>query len=195
MRKHNILTVVALTLLAALGACSRKADTKPLDAAGVRYSVITKLEEMNVSANEVANVARAKDTGLSDEACLELVRLSRSRGGEFNEGDAVGVLAGVQFTEDEVMTLARQNQLGLWVGEVQAMRLAGVSKPVILALARERSKARPSISSPNIVRLQDSGLSDNQIIELIESGTTDSAAGALARERMPKGPSKFQRLR
>ena len=84
MRKHNILTVVALTLLAALGACSRKADTKPLDAAGVRYSVITKLEEMNVSANEVANVARAKDTGLSDEACLELVRLSRSRGGEFN---------------------------------------------------------------------------------------------------------------
>ena len=60
MRKHNILTVVALTLLAALGACSRKADTKPLDAAGVRYSVITKLEEMNVSANEVANQGAAQ---------------------------------------------------------------------------------------------------------------------------------------
>lgn len=184
-----------LAVLLALAGCKSKADTKPLDQAGVRFSVIEKLREMNVTENEVAQVVKARETGMHDDNCLELVRMARARGGEFTAGDAVQTLAAVQFTEDEVMALGRMNQLGLWVGEVQAMRFAGVNKPVIMALARARSKGRPALSGPSIVRLQDAGYTDNEMIALIEQGTTEAQAGALARERMPRGPAQFRRLR
>ena len=186
---------ICIAAVVVLTGCQRKADTKPLDQAGVRFTVIEKLHEMKVSDNEVAQVVKAREAGLHDENCLELVRIARSRGGEFAAGDAVQTLAGVQFTEEEVMVLARQNQLGLWVGEVQAMRFAGVNKPVIMALATARSKGRPAISGPNIVRLQDAGFTDNEMMALIDEGTTDAQAAALARGRLPRGPAQFRRLR
>jgi len=188
------LSICFLAILALTG-CSRKADTKPLDKAGVRFTVIEKLHDLNVTDNEVAQVVKARDTGMNDENCLELVRMARARGAEFSAGDAVQTLAGVQFTEDEVMELARLNQLGLWVGEVQAMRFAGISKPIIMTLARARFKGRPAISGPNVVRLQDAGFTDHEMIELIEQGTSDAQAAALARERLPRGPAQFRRLR
>lgn len=188
------LAICVLAILA-LAACKQKADTKPLDAAGVRFTVIERLREMNVSANEVNNVVRAKEAGMSDQNCLELVRMARSRGGEFDDGESIVTLAGVQFTENEVMELARLNQLGLWIGEVQAMRFAGVNKPVIMTLARARNKGRPALSAPNIVRLQDAGYTDNQMMQLIDEGTTDAQAAAMVRARTPSGPSHFRRLR
>jgi hypothetical protein len=183
-----------MAAIACLAACARKADTKPLDQAGVRHTTIQKLHEMNVTDNEVAQVVKARGAGMHDQNCLELVQLARGRGIEFNDGDAVAVLFGVQFSEEEVMQLARINQLGLWIGEVQAMRFAGVNKPVIFALANMRSKARPVPSGPNIVRLQDAGLSDNEMIELIERVTTDAEAAEIARIRKPKGGTQFRRL-
>jgi len=191
MRKLAI-CLLAVVLLAG---CKRKADTKPLDQAGVRFTVIEKLHDLNVTDNEVLQVVKAREAGLHDDNCLALVRMARSRGGEFAGGEAVQTLAGVKFTEDEVMELARLNQLGLWIGEVQAMRFAGVNKPVILALARARSKGRAAISGPNIVRLQDAGFSDNEMMDLIDQGTSDAQAAALARERLPRGPAQFRRLR
>ncbi len=191
MRKLSI----CLLAILALAGCKRKADTKPLDQAGVRFSVIEKLRDMSVTENEVAQVVKARETGMHDDNCLELVRLARARGGEFTAGDAVQTLAAVQFTEDEVMALARLNQLGLWVGEVQAMRFAGVNKPVIMTLARARSKGGPALSSPNVVRLQDAGFTDGEMISLIEQGATDAQAAALARDRMPRGSGQFRRLR
>lgn len=191
-RTPIILAVAAITCLAG---CSRKADTKPLDKAGVRYTTIQKLHELNVTDNEVAQVVKARDAGMHDQNCLELVQLARGRGTEFNDGDAVAVLFGVQFTEDEVMVLARINQLGLWIGEVQAMRFAGVNKPVIFALATMRSKARPTPSGPNVVRLQDASLSDDEMIELIERGTNDAEAAEIARIRKPRGGTQFRRLK
>ncbi len=191
MQRLSICVLAILTL----AGCKQKADTKPLDAAGVRFTVIERLREMNVSANEVNNVVRAKEAGMSDQNCLELVRMSRSRGAEFDDGESIVTLAGVQFTEDEVMELARLNQLGLWIGEVQAMRFAGVNKPVIMTLARARSKGRPALSAPNIVRLQDAGYTDNQMMQLIDEGTTDAQAAAMVRARTPSGPSHFRRLR
>lgn len=188
------LLTIALASLCLWG-CQRKADTKPLDQAGVRFTVIEKLGKMNVTNDEVAQVVKAREAGLHDDNCLELVHLARARGSEFNDGDSVVTLAGVQFTEDEVMELARLNQLGLWIGEVQAMRFAGVNKPVILALARARARSRPVPSGPNIVRMQDAGLSDEEMIELVARGFTDAQAAELARERRPRGGSQFKRLR
>ncbi len=187
--------MICISAVLFLAGCQRKADTRPLDQAGVRHTVIEKLRELNVTDNEVAQVVKAREAGMHDQNCFDLVRLARSRGAEFTDGDSVATLAGVQFTQEEVMELARMNQLGLWIGEVQAMRFAGINKPVIFALARARSKGRPALSSPSIVRLQDAGFTDNQMIELIEQGTSDAAASALARDRMPRGSSRFQRLR
>lgn len=188
-------TTVLLMALLALGGCKGKADSQPLDKAGVRFTVIEKLHELNVSEEEVAQVVKARATGMRDDYCLELVRLARSRGAEFAEGDAVAKLAGVQFSEDEVMELARLNQIGLWVGEAQVLRFAGVNKPVILALARERAAARPVPASTGIVALKDAGFSDNEMISFIERGMTEAQAMQAARVHAPRGGTRFRRLR
>lgn len=188
-------SVAILMVLLALAGCKRKADSKPLDKAGVRFTVIEKLQELTVTENEVAQVVKARETGMRDDDCLELVRLARSRGAEFSDGDAVVKLAGVQFTEDEVMELARLNQLGLWAGEAQVMRFAGVNKPVILAMARMRAQARPVPASTGIVALKDAGFSDNEMISFIERGMTDAQAMQAARVHAPRGGTKFRRLR
>lgn len=188
-------SAVVLMVLLALAGCKRKADSKPLDKAGVRFTVIEKLHEMNVSEAEVAQVVKARETGLRDDYCLELVRLSRSRGGEFTDGDSVVKLAGVQFSEDEVMEMARLNQLGLWTNEAQVMRFAGVNKPVILTVARERAKARPIPSSAGIVALKDAGYTDKDMIYFVERGITDKEAKEMARGRAPRGTTRFRRLR
>jgi hypothetical protein len=189
------LFLVVLLAGLCLAGCKRKADTKPLDKAGVRFSVIERLHEIKVTDSEVAQLVKARQAGMHDDNCLELVRLARGRGAEFTDGDSVATLAGVQFTQEEVLEMARLNQLGLWIGEVQAMRFAGVSKAVIMTLARSRGAGRAVPSSPNVVRLQDAGLTDNEMMDLFQRGITDAEAEDMARARMPRGGAKFRSLR
>lgn len=188
------LTVCLVAVLALVG-CKRKADSQPLDKAGVRFTVVEKLHELSVSEAEIAQVVKAREAGMRDDNCLALVRLARSRGGEFTDGDAVVKLASVQFTEDEVMELARLNQLGPWAIEALVMRFANVNKPVIMALARRRAKARPIPASTGIVAMKDAGFRDSEIISFIEGGGTEEQAKQAARYRAPRGGTKFRRLR
>src|SRR5271156_4816255 len=82
-RKHFIpakVTAAAMLLLACAG-CKhvRYIDIKPLDQAGMDYSAIQQRKALSSSDAEIAEVAKAKMGGLSDHACIELLRISRSQ--------------------------------------------------------------------------------------------------------------------
>ena len=91
------------------------------------------------------------------------------------------VSAGVQ--QDSVLELARLNQLGLWSGEAEALRLSGLSDQVVLAVARRRAAGQPSLSSPKIAALKNAGLNETQIPADINNGVSDAQADRIIAER------------
>ena len=191
---------VALVLLAvglATG-CRRlhRTDTTPLDQAGMWFNRIEELRALDVTDAEVAELVKVRSAGVSDGACVELVRLARSRAQPFAGGDAIASLRQVGIGEPAILELAKLNQLGLWVGEAQAMRLAGLSENVLLTLARRRAAGQPALSGPSVAQLKNSGLSEAQLLELINRAATDEQAAELvvARQRAAN-PTGFVRQR
>ena len=173
--------LLALITVAILSGCNkfRSTDMTPLDRAGVWFNNIEKLLELDVTDAEVEQLVSVRQTGVSDEACIELIRISRGRHGQFTDGQAVASLVGAGMQEASVIELARLNQLGLRAGEAQAMRLARLSDQMILAVARRRAAGQPSLSGPKLAALQNAGLTQKQLLAEINRGTTGAEADAI----------------
>jgi hypothetical protein len=169
------------TLLVWLAGCNRihLTDTTPLDATGMSFSAIEELRKLNVADAEVADLVKAKRGGISDDGCLELVRIARNRHEPFSSGDAVLGLRQAGMNEPGVLELARLDQLGLGAGELQAMRLAGISDSLILEVARRHSQGKPVFSGVGLVDLKNAGFGDSLIFELIRRGLSDDQKDAL----------------
>ncbi len=143
------------------------------------FNSIEELRKLQISDAEVAELAKARQAGVSDETCIQLVRLARSRGEPLASGDAVANLRRVNVSEPAVLELARMDQLGLWSGEAQAMRLAGLSDRVILAVARRRAAGQPALSGSSLTQLKNSGMSETELLSLIDKGATDQQASEM----------------
>lgn len=191
------LLACALCALLALAACSRwrRADEKPLDQAGVGFRSIQQLHELQVTDEEVAEVVKAKNAGLSDRGCLELVRATHARGATFQSGDAVAALRGVDIGEEAILELARLGQLGPWVREAQAVRLAGFSEATVLELARRRAVGRPTLSSASLARMKNAGLTEEVILAAVREGASDAQADSIIQQHSARVPQGFRRAR
>lgn len=191
----GLAVVLALLLVPA---CKRaqRTDTRPLDQAGMWFNSVEELRQMEITGAEVAELAKARQSGLSDAGCLELMRMARGRKQPFASGDAIVNLRRVDVSEATILELARLDQLGLWVGEAQAMRLAGFSDHVLLAIARRRAAGQTVLSGPSLMQLKNAGLSEADVLGLIARGTTDEqAAQMVAAHRRAITPSGFVRQR
>lgn len=177
--------VACLVAALSLADCGRfkRTETRPLDEAGMAFRKIQQLRELSVTDEEVVELAKAKRAGMSDENCVELVRIARSRNRPFSSGDAVAGLRRVGVSDATVVELARLDQLGLSVGEFQAMRLAGLSDTFVLEIARRRAQGLPSLSGPSLVRLKNKGMSEDIMLALLRGGTTDEQVEAILQRR------------
>lgn len=192
-----LLAAVVAATLAASG-CKRiqPTDTQPLDQVGVSFRAIEELRALAITDAEVAELVKARQAGLSDAGCIDLVRLARSRKQPFDSGDAVADLRRVDVNEPVILELAHLNQLGLWVGEAQAIRLSGLSDEVLLAVARRRAQGQTVLSGPSLTRLKNAGRSEAAILRIIESGASDDqVAQMLAAERRAAAHTGFIRQR
>lgn len=172
--------LVGLTLFA--GGCHSipPVDTKPLDTAGMTYDSIQQLKALKITTSEVAEVAAARQGGLSDASCIAVFRIFRDRKQPFDAGDAIAGLMSAQMGEDTVIELARLNQLGLSAGEFEAMRLAGLSDAIVLEVARHRAANRPVLSGASLAGLKNAGVRESTLLELARRGVPDSQASAIA---------------
>ena len=188
----------AAVLVASLAGCERlkPTDLRPLDKAGMWYQSIEELRKLNPSEDEIAQLVLAREAGLSDAGCLELIRLARSREKPFESGAAVASLLRVRMSEPSVLELARLNQLGLWVGEAQAIRLAGISEEIVMTMARRRAADLPVLSGAALAQLKNVGVSEPEMLALLNRGASDAEAGRIvaARHRAAT-PSGFVRQR
>lgn len=147
------------------------------------FANVEQLRQLGVSDSEVAPLVSARQAGVTDATCIELVRIMHARHQLFSDGQVIGSLVGAGITEASVLELARLDQLGLWAGEAVALRLSGLSDPVILAIARRRAAAQPVLSSEKVGALKNDGLSEAQILADINSGMTDEKADRIIAER------------
>lgn len=177
--------LLSLAVLLSQAGCRRgeRTDLTPLDQAGMAFSSLQELRQLDISNAEVAELVKLRQAHISDGTAVELVRIARSRQQEFASADAVVSLWRAGMREDSILELARLNRLGLDVGEMQAMRLAGIPDEVIVAQARRRARGEPVLSGPSLADMKNAGFSDAALLELVERGVPDSAAPEVLRQR------------
>jgi len=181
--------IVALSSLAVLAICAAGChpaallDTKPLDDVGMSYDAIQQLKALQITPAELPGIAHARAAGLSDAGCVEAVRIYRSRGVPFDGGDSIASLLQAGMSEESVLDLARMGQLGLGVGEFQAMRLAGLSDAIVLEVARRRAAGQPVLSGGSLADMRNAGLREATMLELLRRGVPDSQADIILSAR------------
>jgi hypothetical protein len=183
-----VLVVASLTLVFSLAACERwrRADSKPLDEAGVGFRSIEQLQGMKVTDEEVAELVIAKHAGLPDMDCVELVRIAHARGRPFTDGDEAALLRSVPVDDRTIVELARRDQLGPAAREFHALLLAGFSEATVLELAERRYRRHPTLSPASLAKLKNTGMSEAAILEIVRRGATDAELPALLEAHKPK---------
>jgi hypothetical protein len=183
--------IAGAVLLAALSGCKsapKDVDSSPLEQAGMYFNNVAQLREFNLTQEEIAQLAQARQAGLTDDDCVSLINLARQHGQPFKAGEAIAGLLRAGFRESSTMSLVGMDQLEI-AGEAQVLKLAGLSDDVILALARRRSAGLPVLSSAKAAALRNVQLTDAQIIEAVNRGATDDQADAIiaSHNRAAKG--------
>src|SRR5262249_6877573 len=148
-------------------------DTAPLDSAGLNYDSIQQLKAAKISTAEVAEIAKARQGGLTDPACLALFQISRSRNQPFRSGAAAAALLRSGMSPGTIVSIAALNQLGVESGELQAMRLAGISDEIVLEVARHHARGQSVLSGASFATLRNTGMRDATMLELARRGVPD----------------------
>lgn len=190
LAKRRLLLGLSLILLFSLAACKhggQQTNTQALDEAGMWSNSVSELRILNVSNAEIGELTKARQGGLSDPACVELIKLARSHSQPFTGGQPIADLLATGSSEQTVLELARMGQLGLWAGQAQAMRLAGLSDKVILAVAQRSSQGLPGLSGVTLAKLKNSGASDAVILDFIQKGITEQRATEYIAQREHSG--------
>jgi hypothetical protein len=183
-RRRLPLTLL-LTLLVILPACKRTqpAGTEQLDQAGMWFNNVAELRALNVSNAEIGELAKARDAGLSDPSCVVLIQIARSRRKPFADGQSIADLLSAGSAEQTVLELARLNQLGIWAGQAQALRLTGLSDKLILAVAQRRAQGLPVLSGEKLAELKNTAASEATILDMIQKGVTEEEASNYIAQR------------
>jgi hypothetical protein len=180
-----------LASLALLCSCkpAQKPNTEQADERAMWLDSVPQLKSLNVSNAEIAELSKAHEAGLTDPSSVVLIQLARDHKAPFADGESIADLLNAGSSEQTVLELARLNQLGLWAGEARAMRLAGLSDKIILAVAHRRSEGLPVLSGGKLGELKNTGVNDATILEMVQKGDSDQTATQYiaARERAAGG--------
>lgn len=188
--------LLAAAISCLLAGCHHAAplDITALDNSGIGFSAIQTLKGMDVTNDEAAQLIKAKQGGFSDDDCVAVVRLARQRKEPFQAGEDIANLLRAGIAESTVMQLAELNQIGLWSGEAQAMRLAGLSDQIILEEAHRRSAGLSVLSGASLANFKNAGIREATLLQLVRRGVPDNEAPTIIALRR-RGWSDAQILR
>jgi hypothetical protein len=165
--------LLAAVLLASACKPAKKPDTEQADQMAMWLESVPQLKALNVSGAEIEELTKAHQAGLTDPSTVVLIQLARDHKTPFADGESIAELLNAGSSEQTVLELARLNQLGIWAGEAEALRLAGLSDQIILAVAQRRSKGLPVISGEKLGELKNTGASDAAILEMVRRGDSE----------------------
>jgi hypothetical protein len=177
--------VMLVLLPALLSGCHSHplTDYRQLDKAGMWSSGLEDLKKLNVSDAEVNQLVALKNSGVSDEVCVQLVSAAHDHRHPFNSATAAKSLNSAGFTDDQILAIAKNDKLDSLSGDAVMLRLIGLSDASVQLLLQRRMKGLPTLSSAEIARLKNTELSEREIVARIENGMTDAQADAEAAAR------------
>lgn len=159
-------------------------DYRPLDQAGMWSSTVEELKKLNTSDAEILQLVKMKQGGLSDDTCVALISGAHQHQHIFTSADSAVNLARAGYSEAAVLEIAKIDQLDIISGDAVMLRLIGLSDGAVDTILQRRLQGQPTMSSAEIGRLKNTGLTEKQILERIHLGMTDAQADkeALLRE-------------
>jgi hypothetical protein len=182
---RNKLVLLGVCLLSASG-CKQHplTDYRPLDQVGMWSSSAEELKKLNTSDTEVLQLVKMKQAGLSDDTCVALISGAHQHQHVFTSADSAVNLARAGYSETVILEIAKIDQLDIISGDAVMLRLVGLSDSAVDWILQRRLKGQPSMSSAEIGRLKNTGLTERQILERVNQGMTDAQADkeATARE-------------
>jgi hypothetical protein len=172
------LMLLGVFVLFRTGGCQQHplTDYRPLDQAGMWSSNVEQLKKLNTSDMEVAQLVKLKQAGIGDDACVTLVAEAHKRLHPFTSGDSAVNLAHAGYTEPVILEIAKTDRLDIISGDAVMLRLVGLSDSAVDLILHRRLKGQPTMSSAEIGRLKNTGLTEKQILERINQGMTDAQA-------------------
>jgi hypothetical protein len=179
------LMLLGVCLLSASG-CKQHplTDYRPLDQAGMWSSTVEELKKLNTSDAEVLQLVKMKQAGLTDDTCVALIADAHQHQHLFTSADSAVNLARAGYTEPVILEIAKIDQLDIISGDAVMLRLVGLSDGAVDTILQRRLQGQPTVSSAEIGRLKNTGLTERQILERVNQGMTDAQADkeATARE-------------
>jgi hypothetical protein len=139
-------------------------------------SNVEQLKALNTSDMEVAQLVKLKQAGIGDDACVALITEAHLRLHQFTSADPAVNLARAGYAEPVILEIAKADQLDIISGDAVMLRLVGLSDSAVDLILHRRLKGQPTMSSAEIGRLKNTGLSEKQILERIRQGMTDAQA-------------------
>jgi hypothetical protein len=184
MRSTRYVPLVLLSAAILAGCKSHPlADYRPLDKAGMWSSSMEDLKKLNVSDAEIGQLVALKNAGVSDDMCLALVQAAHDHQHPFASAAPASSLNRAGFPDQQILEIARNDQLDTLSGDAVMLRLIGLSDPTVQLILQRRMKKLASLSSAQIGRLKNTGLSEKEIVTRIQSGMSDAQADAEAAAR------------
>jgi hypothetical protein len=169
---------VGVFVLAGVAGCKSKPkiDYSPLEQSGMYATAADELKTMNISTGEIGQVAKMKQAGASDDLCLALVKSSRGHGHEFTSGDSAVHLSAAGYSDAQILQMAQSDQIDILSGEAVTLKLIGLSGPMVQKVMDRRMQGLPTLTSEQIARLKNTGMTEKQITEAIDKGMSDAQA-------------------
>jgi hypothetical protein len=151
-------------------------DYRPLDQVGMFSSNVEQLKSLNTSDAEVVQLVKLKQAGIGDDACVTMVSDAHQRQHLFASADSAVNLVRAGYTESLILEISKSDQLDIISGDAVMLRLVGLSDSAVDTILHRRMKGLRTLSSAEIGRLKNTGLTEKQIMERINEGMTDAQA-------------------
>jgi hypothetical protein len=151
-------------------------DYRPLDQAGMWSNTVEQLKKLNTSDLEVVQLVKLKQAGITDDVCVTLVTDAHQRQHAFTSADSAINLTHAGYSESAILEISKLDRLDSISGDAVMLRLVGLSDSTVDMILHRRLKGQPTMSSAEIGRLKNTGLTERQILERINQGMTDAQA-------------------
>jgi hypothetical protein len=182
MRRANPFRRLAVAAVLAVGLCG--CEKKPeinynaLDQSGMHSATVAELKKQKISDSEISQMAKLKEAGASDDLCLSLFKAARGHGHDFTSGEAAVNLSKAGYSDEQILEMAQSDKIDILSGEAITLKLIGLSNPTVQEIINRRIQGLPTLTSEQIGRLKNTGMSERQILDLIAQGLTDEQAEA-----------------
>ena len=182
MRQCSLL--LGVCLLAVAGCKTQpKTNYAPLDQSGMWSSSVDQLKNLNVTDLEIAQLSKLKRVGASDDLCLALFKAARDHHHDFSNADAAIQLSQAGYADEQILEMARSDQIDILSGEAITLKLIGLSNPTVQAIVHRRIAGLHTLTSEQIGRLKNTGMSEKQILDLVNQGLSNDQAEKLIASR------------